>query len=95
MLVKWAIYWKRGKPIRILYIWYAFGVFVVAFYFKRIGGTAVFLAAIITESIILFLGVNKTIAYLWLNPIGCILVIVIAAAFSLVIPEKKLVAITK
>ncbi|GAB3914632.1 sodium:solute symporter [Mucilaginibacter boryungensis] len=54
------------------------GVFVVAFYFKRIGGTAVFVAALITEGIVCALGFSKTIAYLWLNPIGCFLVIGIA-----------------
>jgi Na+/proline symporter len=54
------------------------GVFVVAFYFKRIGGTAVFVAALITEGIVCTMGFTKAVAYLWLNPIGCFLVIGIA-----------------
>jgi SSS family transporter len=65
------------------------GVFVVAFYLKRITGTAVFIAAILTEAVVLFLGFNKTIAYLWLNPIGCLLVIAIAVVINIFVKDKK------
>ena len=60
------------------------GVFLVAFYFKSIGGTATFWAAVISQAIILGIGIPQVIlkkewiAYLWFNPIGCILVIGIA-----------------
>ena len=54
------------------------GVFVVAFYFKKISGTPVFIAAVITELLVCVLGFTKSVAYLWLNPIGCFLVIGIA-----------------
>ena len=60
------------------------GVFLVAFYFKNIGGTATFWAAIISQSIILGIGIpqlilkKEWIAYLWFNPIGCFFVIGIA-----------------
>jgi Na+/proline symporter len=54
------------------------GVFVVAFYVKRVQGRAVFIAAVITEAIIIIMGIYQTVAYLWLNAIGCVLVIVIA-----------------
>jgi len=58
------------------------GVFVVAFYIKRIGGNAVFIAAVITEIIICICGYYEVVAYLWLNAIGCILVIVIASLIN-------------
>jgi Na+/proline symporter len=58
------------------------GVFVVAFYLKKIGGNAVFIAAIITELLIIMLGNYELVAYLWLNAIGCILVIMIASALN-------------
>jgi Na+/proline symporter len=64
------------------------GVFVVAFFFKRIAGTPVFIAAVISEAIICYLGFHQSIAYLWLNPIGCILVMVIAWLINLFIPRK-------
>ncbi len=54
------------------------GVFVVAFYLKSIKGNAVFIAAIITEILICICGYYELVAYLWLNAIGCILVIIIA-----------------
>ena len=59
------------------------GIFLVAFFFKRVGGNAVFIAAIITEIIIITIYVMDRyevlhIAYLWLNMIGCLLVIGIA-----------------
>ncbi len=54
------------------------GVFVVAFYIKKVKGTAVFTAAVFTEILICIIGYFKIVAYLWLNAIGCILVILIA-----------------
>jgi len=64
------------------------GVFVVAFYLKKIKGTAVFIAAIITEIIICIMGFYEVIAYLWLNAIGCFLVIIIAALINPLINES-------
>lgn len=64
------------------------GVFVVAFYVKRVGGTAVFIAAAITEAIICIMGMYGVVAYLWLNAIGCILVILLALAIQPFTKEK-------
>lgn len=51
------------------------GIFFTAFFLKKVGGNAVFVAAIIAQSIVayLFFFVNKD-AYLWYNPLGCALV---------------------
>ena len=57
------------------------GVFLVAFYVKQVNGRAVFFAALLTEAIIIVIGKLDLVAYLWLNVIGCVLVVV----FSLVI----------
>ncbi len=59
------------------------GIFMVAFFQKRIGGKAVFLAAILAEIaviVIFYLDQKEVIevAYLWLNPIGCGLVMIMA-----------------
>ncbi len=59
------------------------GIFVVAFFFKSVGGRAVFIAALITEALVLLtvylddIGV-LSIAFLWLNLIGCVLAVFIA-----------------
>jgi len=65
------------------------GVFIVAFYLKKIEGTAVFIAAVITEAIICILGYFDVIAYLWLNAIGAVLLIVIAWLISAGAPSKS------
>jgi SSS family transporter len=65
------------------------GVFIVAFYLKKIQGTAVFIAAVITEIIICIMGYYETVAYLWLNAIGCIGVIIIASILNGFIKDKK------
>jgi SSS family transporter len=64
------------------------GVFIVAFYVKRVGGTAVFIAAVITEAIICLLGYLGSVAYLWLNPIACALVIIIGLLINPFIKAK-------
>jgi SSS family transporter len=65
------------------------GVFIVAFYLKKVQGTAVFVAAVITEAIICVMGYYETVAYLWLNAIGCIGVIIIASVLNSFIKDKK------
>jgi Na+/proline symporter len=65
------------------------GVFIVAFYLKKIKGTAVFIAAIITEAIICLMGYYNVIAYLWLNAIGALLLILIALLISAAAPSKS------
>lgn len=66
------------------------GVFLVAFFFKRVAGTAVFWAAIATQLLLLalfFLG-KDTVAYLWLNPIGCAACVGFALLFQALLPVK-------
>lgn len=70
------------------------GVFAVAFFFRKIGGNAVFWAAIAAEGIILslyVLGEMKivSIGYLWYNLIGCVLVIAFGMIFQAVNDNKK------
>ncbi|HNQ73552.1 MAG TPA: sodium:solute symporter [Verrucomicrobiota bacterium] len=65
------------------------GVFCVAFFCKRVGGSAVFWAAIAAQLIVLiifFAGKifpHYEIGYLWLNPIGCAGCIVFSLIFQL------------
>lgn len=51
------------------------GIFLVAFYFKNIGGRAVFWGSIIGEIFVIICYVIDLTAFLWLNLIGCVLVI--------------------
>jgi hypothetical protein len=47
------------------------GVFLVAFFFKRVGGTAVFFSALVAQTLVLVMYFTLTIGYLWYNLIGC------------------------
>lgn len=63
------------------------GIFMSAFFIKRIQSKAVFIAAIITQLIVITLfSLDKLeyikLPYLWLNFIGCILVIIIGLVFQ-------------
>ncbi len=54
------------------------GIFLLAFFFKFVKGNAVFIAAIITQVIVILGWYNDWMSYLWLNAFGCGLVIAIA-----------------
>ena len=47
------------------------GIFLIAFYAKRISGTATFAAAVVAETVIIILFQFADIAWLWWNVIGC------------------------
>jgi SSS family solute:Na+ symporter len=66
------------------------GVFLVAFYVKSVNGRAVFFGAVLTEIVIILLGWNEVVAYLWLNVIGCMLVIFFSLIIQSVIKHKKI-----
>ena len=74
------------------------GVFLVAFYFKKIGGTATFCSALITEAFIILLFFNEhvsffsflpDIGFLWLNVVGAFGVIFIGWVLQTIIPAKR------
>ncbi|HEY1008827.1 MAG TPA: sodium:solute symporter [Daejeonella sp.] len=54
------------------------GIFVVAFYLKKVGGSATFIAALITEVIVFACWWADIMAFLWLNLVGCVLVMAIS-----------------
>ncbi|MGJ1433843.1 sodium:solute symporter [Sphingobacterium spiritivorum] len=64
------------------------GIFIVAFYVKKIGGRAVFWAAVISEIIIVAIWKMDVVAFLWLNLIGCALVVIIGLILQATLPRK-------
>ena len=54
------------------------GIFLVAFYSKKIKANAVFIAAVISEVIVILSYLLTDIGFLWYNVIGCVLVIFIS-----------------
>jgi Na+/proline symporter len=57
------------------------GIFLVAFFFRRVGGSAVFFAAVAAQTLVILMFVSFNIGYLWYNLIGCATCI----AFSLLL----------
>lgn len=54
------------------------GIFLLAFFFKFVRGNSVFVAAIITQLIVIIGFSLDWMSYLWLNAFGCTLVILLA-----------------
>ncbi|MBS9462130.1 sodium:solute symporter [Flagellimonas sp. 389] len=54
------------------------GIFLLAFFFKFVKGNAVFIAALVTQIIVIIGWYLDWMSYLWLNAFGCVLVIGIA-----------------
>lgn len=50
------------------------GIFLTAFYLQRVGGTAVFIAAIVAEGVVLYCFFYTELAYLFYNVIACLVV---------------------
>jgi Na+/proline symporter len=62
------------------------GCFVVAFAFKRVGGTAVFLGMLAGEAAIFWAFLRGNISYLWFNVIGCVVVVTVSLALTWLAP---------
>ncbi len=55
------------------------GIFLVAFFLRFVRGSAVFVAAIISQALVLILFYSTEIGYLWYNVIGCVVVLIVSA----------------
>ena len=64
------------------------GIFLLAFFVKYVRGNAVFIAALITQVIIIAVYFLDWLPYLWLNLLGCALVMGIAIILQTFIPTK-------
>jgi solute:Na+ symporter, SSS family len=60
------------------------GIFLVAFYLKKVKSNAVFMAALIAEAAVLacYFYFYEEIAFLYYNIIGCVIVVVLALVFQ-------------
>jgi len=79
------------EAVNILGSWFygtILGIFLVAFYIKRVGGNAVFIAAIISEIIVIGVYYLDVISFLWLNVIGTFAVILLSVIIQTLISLK-------
>lgn len=64
------------------------GIFLVAFFLKRVQGTAVFIAALIAQAVILYIHFTGIeIAFLWYNLIAPAIVVALALGLQFVVPK--------
>jgi hypothetical protein len=59
------------------------GIFLLAFYVRSVGGTAVFVGALVGEAVVVWCFAFTGIAWLWYNVIGCAVVIVVATTITI------------
>ena len=75
------------EVVNILGSWFygtILGVFLCAFYLPKTKGTHVFWAAIIAEIIVIYAWKIDLMAFLWLNVLGCLLVVALAKMMEVV-----------
>jgi SSS family solute:Na+ symporter len=70
------------------------GVFLVAFFLKRVTGTAVFFAAIAAQALVIVMYFKLSIGYLWYNLIGCVACIVFGFILQAVLGSQRKVPAT-
>jgi len=63
------------------------GIFLAAFFIKRIGGTAIFWGAIAAQTLVFVLYGTLTISYLWYNFIGCAACLLFSTILQLALPR--------
>lgn len=64
------------------------GIFLVAFYIKSIKANAVFIAALLAEILVVATYLTSDLGYLWLNPLGCMAVIIFGFVIQQILPQK-------
>jgi Na+(H+)/acetate symporter ActP len=65
------------------------GVFVLAFFFRRVTGTGAFIGMIAGETAILLSFWLTGISFLWYNVIGCVVVVVTGVVMSALVAERR------
>ena len=79
------------EAVNILGSWFygvMLGIFLVAFYLKKVGGNAVFYAAILGELCVLSMYAFTDIGWLWLNVIGAMAVVVFGLALQFILRRR-------
>ena len=64
------------------------GLFVVAFFLRRVGGSAVFFAAVTAEALVIVMYFSLNIGYLWYNLIGCAACIAFSVTLQAILPPR-------
>ncbi|WP_299179715.1 sodium:solute symporter [uncultured Aquimarina sp.] len=66
------------------------GIFLLAFFIKFVKSNAVFVAAIVTQVIIIYVWWQDWLPFLWLNALGCGIVMFLAILLEMFIPTSEI-----
>lgn len=80
------------EAVNILGSWFygtILGIFLVAFYLKRVKGNAVFIAAVISEAIVIVVHYLDVISFLWLTVVGAVAVILLSLIIQTLTGSEK------
>lgn len=64
-------------------------LFLVAFFLKKVGGTAVFWSAIVAQTLIFVMYLSSSISYLWFPLIGCATCVILSLLLQQFINSQK------
>jgi SSS family solute:Na+ symporter len=67
-------------------------IFLVAFYAKRVGSTAMLCGALIAEIAVLLCWLFSSMAWLWWNVVGCVVGVVAAMLVQMIVPPRNVPA---
>jgi SSS family solute:Na+ symporter len=65
------------------------GIFLVAFFVRRVRATPVFVAALVSEALVLAVWLGTSVGFLWFNVIGCVAVVGLALAVDAITPRAR------
>ncbi len=65
------------------------GIFLTAFFIKKVKANAVFIAALAAETTVLLFYYFSDVEYLWFNLIGCLIVVILSLALSQFIKDDS------
>ena len=65
------------------------GLFLVAFFLRRVGSQAVLIGAAAAQTTVIVLFFTSDVGFLWFNVIGCGIVVVVAALFQPLVGERN------
>jgi Na+/proline symporter len=85
---------QAGNIVGSVFYGPVLGLFLVAFFLRRVGGTAIFWATLAAQVLVLVFYYRLTISYLWYNIIGCAACVAFAVVLQAVIPSPAKEAAT-
>jgi solute:Na+ symporter, SSS family len=80
---------EAGNIVGSVFYGVPLALFLIAFFLRRIGGTAAFWAAVVTQALVITCYFTLSIGYLWYNFLGCAACVLLSLVLQAVIGGAK------